>query len=247
MYKTTKALVLREVRYKEADRMLSLMTSDEGLITAKARGALRKTSRTSAATEQLCYSELTLFGNRGRWTVNEGTVLDSFDGLKKDISALALGCYFAQCVEALALEDQPDEPLMRLGLNSLYALSRFIYPQEHIKAAFELRLMILAGYEPELGFCRSCGAAEPERPLLLLNEGGICCRDCRRAEMGESILLSSGCLQAMRYIINSDDRHFMSFRIDDADLKILSKAAERYALAHMGRSFPTLDYWKSVK
>ncbi|MBQ5364205.1 MAG: recombination protein O N-terminal domain-containing protein [Bacteroidales bacterium] len=64
MFQTTKGLILREVRYKEADRMLTILTESEGKITAKARGALRKSSRTGAATQQLTWSELTLFGNR---------------------------------------------------------------------------------------------------------------------------------------------------------------------------------------
>ena len=74
MFNTTNALVLRETRYKEADRILTLLTDKEGKITVKARGALRKSSKTAAATQQLTYSEMTLFGNRGRWTVNEASV-----------------------------------------------------------------------------------------------------------------------------------------------------------------------------
>ena len=49
MFKTLNALVLREVRYKEADRILTLLTDSEGKLTVKARGALRKSSRTAAA------------------------------------------------------------------------------------------------------------------------------------------------------------------------------------------------------
>ena len=68
MFKTVNALVLREVRYKEADRILTLLTDTDGKLTAKARGALRKSSKTAAATQQLTYAEMTLFGNRGiRW------------------------------------------------------------------------------------------------------------------------------------------------------------------------------------
>ena len=50
MYKTTKALVLREVRYKEADRIITVLTPQDGRMTVKARGALRKNSVTAAAT-----------------------------------------------------------------------------------------------------------------------------------------------------------------------------------------------------
>ena len=53
MFKTVNALVLREVRYKEADRILILLTDTEGKITAKARGALRKSSRTAGEGFQL--------------------------------------------------------------------------------------------------------------------------------------------------------------------------------------------------
>ena len=112
MFNTTKALVLREVRYKEADRMLTLFTSTDGKITAKARGALRKGSKTAAATQQLTYGEMTLFGNRGKWTVNEASVIEPFSGLRTDIADFALGCYFAECLEALSVEDQPDAALL---------------------------------------------------------------------------------------------------------------------------------------
>ena len=177
MFKTVNALVLREVRYKEADRILTLLTDTEGKITAKARGALRKSSRTAAATQQLTYSEMTLFENKGRWTVNEAVVREGFKGLRGEMERLALGAYFAECMEAFGVEDQPEPALLQLGLNCLYALSRGLYPPEHIKAAFELRLMCLSGYAPELSCCAVCGK-EPEQPVLSLDHGRLCCRTC---------------------------------------------------------------------
>ena len=151
MFQTTRGLILREVRYKEADRILTILTDSEGKITARARGALRRSSRSAAATQQLTWSELTLFGNRGKWTVNEGSVLEGFTGLRSEIERLALGSYFAECLEAFAVEDQTDAALLQLGLNSLYALSEKLGEPEKLKAAFELWLCCLAGFQPELG------------------------------------------------------------------------------------------------
>ena len=48
MYLNTKALVLRETKYKDADKILTVLTSDEGKLTVKARGALRKSCKYSA-------------------------------------------------------------------------------------------------------------------------------------------------------------------------------------------------------
>ena len=52
MFATIRGLVLREVRYKEADRILTVLTEDRGKLTVKARGALRKGSRSARAAEQ---------------------------------------------------------------------------------------------------------------------------------------------------------------------------------------------------
>lgn len=246
MFDTTKALVLREVRYKEADRILTLISADHGKLSAKARGALRRGSKTAAATQQLTYSELTLFFNKGKWTVNEGVVLEAFDGLRADICALALGCYIAECLDALSVENQPDAPLMQLGLNSLYALSRGMYSHAQIKAAFELRLMCLAGYAPELGGCAVCGAKEPEEPVLSLETGCLCCRRCRTAQSGRTAALCPESLAAMRYIISAPAKQLFSFTLGGAALARLGSAAEDYLLCQTERRFSTLDYYKSV-
>lgn len=246
MFKTVNALVLREVRYKEADRILTLLTDTDGKITVKARGALRKSSKTAAATQQLTYSEMTLFGNLGRWTVNEATVKEGFDGLRADIGSFALGCYFAECVDALSVEDQPDAPLMQLALNCLYALSRGMYTPEHIKAAFELRLMCLAGYTPELSHCAVCGEEEPGDPVLMLERGCVCCRRCA-AGAGQTVKLDTASLNAMRHICSASPKQILSFSLEGEGAKLLSAAAEEYLLLHTERRFPTLDYWKNVK
>ena len=75
MYKTLHGLVLREVKYKESSKILTILTEEEGKITAEARGALRKGSKCSAASQVLTWSELTFFENRGRYTLTEGSVL----------------------------------------------------------------------------------------------------------------------------------------------------------------------------
>lgn len=119
MFKTTKAIILREVKYKEADRILTVLTEDMGKITVKARGALRKGSKTAAATQFLAFSELTMLERNGYWTVSEGSTIEEFKGLRSDIAALALASYFAECTEALSDENNPDPLMLQLILNCL--------------------------------------------------------------------------------------------------------------------------------
>jgi len=245
MFETTKALVLREVKYKEADRILTLFTADNGKITAKARGALRRGSRTAAATQQLTWSDMTLFFNKGKWTVNEASVIEPFDGLKNDIAAFALGSYFAECVEALSIEDQKDPELLSLVLNSLYALSRGLHDPRKIKAAFELRLMSLSGYHPALERCAVCGAEEPGEPMFDLIDGRLFCRSC--CSRGSAVSLDAAALAAMRFILGAPPKQIFSFELTGDPLVTLAFAAEHYLLTQTERSFGTLDYYKQFK
>lgn len=247
MFKTTRGLILREVRYKEADRILTVLTEDMGKMTVKARGALRKGSKTAAATQFLAFSELTMLDRNGYWTVSEGSTIEEFKGLRSDITALSLASYFAECVEALSDEGNPDPLLLQLILNCLFALSNELYPQEHIKTAFEMRLMALSGYEPNLLSCCVCGRSEPEGVRFSPRNGIVCCRECNNASLQASYELCPDSLRALRYIIYAPARKMLAFTLGDDALKRAAKASEAYLLTQTERKFSTLDYWRQIK
>ena len=247
MFRTENALILREVRFKESDRILTALTADAGKLTLAAHGALSKKSRIAAATQQLTYAELTLFEKNGRYSVREGVTKEAFQGLRTDLERLALGSYFAECLEAFSAEDQPDAALLQLGLNSLYALSHDLADPRLIKAAFELRLMCLAGYAPDLEGCAVCGKTEVQEPHLCLESGSICCRDCRKASMGPTERLDEGVLAALRYVVKAPPKQMLSFRLEGKSLDMFSAAAERYLLTQAERGFSALDYWKKLE
>jgi len=242
MDKTIKALVLREVKYKEADRILTVLTED-GKLTMKAPGALRKTSKCSAATQQLTFSELTVYTRMGHWQVREGTVLEAFDGLRSDLERLALAAYFAQVLEAVSDEDVPVPELLQLGLNSLFALSRGLAEPWLIKAVFELRLACLTGYAPELFGCMQCGEAEGAL-YFDQKKGGVFCAHCRDYGVPE---LSSACLAAMRHVTDAPAKKIFSFSLTGDAVGEFSQICEKYLLTQLERGFSTLEYYQSIR
>ena len=238
---------MREVRYKEADRILTVLTAERGKITIKARGALRKGSRMAAASQSLCFSEFTLFGNRGRWTANEGVCLEQFLGLREDIAQLALGAYFAEVLDTVCTEEMPAAETLQLALNALYALSRGIYAPEHIKSVFEMRLMCLEGFAPETDACGVCGREDVKEPLFSLGSGMVHCRDCAAPLDGGFAALDEGSLAAMRHIANAEAKKEFSFVIGEESERRLGGACESFLRRQLDRAFYSLDYWKSVK
>ena len=165
MHISTQGLVLREVNYKESDKLLTVLTAEGGKRTVKARGCRRKGSPLAAAAQLLVYSDMTLFEYRDYFTLNEAESLQQFWRVRSDLERLSLASYFAEVMEAVAVEGRPDPPALSLILNSLYALDRLNRPLELVKAAFELKLMCLEGYEPLLA---GAASVPPERGGALL-------------------------------------------------------------------------------
>ncbi len=247
MYKTLHGLVLREVRYKESSKILTILTEEEGKITAEAKGALRKGSRSAASAQLLVWSELTFFENRSRFTLTEGSVLEDFSALRGELEDYALGCYFAELLEAVSDEDSPNSAALHLGLNALFALSRKLYPSAHIKAAFELRLMCLAGFAPMVERCGDCGTPAPEAPRFSVYGGAVHCAGCSPNAPGKSLPLCQDSLAAMRHVCAADPKKVFSFALDGPAAGRFGRVCEEYVLAQLDRGFKTLDYWKSLQ
>jgi DNA repair protein RecO (recombination protein O) len=246
MYKSTRALILRETKYKEADKILTVLSEDEGKLTVSARGVMEKSSKIAAACQLLTFSDMTLFERGGKLYIKEAQPVEQFLGLREDLAFLALGAYFAELLEAVSDEDSPNPAVLSLGLNSLFALSRGLYSPEHIKAVFELRLMCLSGFEPSLDNCPVCGEA-PRYPVFSTFGGTALCKNCRGSGYGETFPLSAAALAAMRHVVGSEQKKVFSFSIDAQAEKQLSKVCEAYVLAQLERRFSALDYWKSVR
>ena len=231
---------MRETAYKDSSKILTVLTGTEGKLTVSARGALRKNSKLTAATQLLVYSEMTLFSNRDRWTLTEARSLEQFNGLRSDVALLALGSYFAELTEAVADEDSPDPNLLPLCLNALFALSEGIKPPELVKPAFELRLISIAGLAPLLSQCAICGKAVQEDAYLDHVNGNI---KCGEHASSDGAALGRSAIEAARYILDCEPKKVFSFTLDQSARRGLYEAAERYILTQLDRRFRTLDYY----
>jgi DNA repair protein RecO (recombination protein O) len=249
MHMTTNALVLRQVNYKESDMILTLLTQAEGKLTASARGCRKKNSPLAAGCQLLCWSELVLFAYNGRWTVKEAATQRQFRGVRDEVEKLALGCYFAEVTELLAVEGLPCPELLSLILNCLHALDKLDKPMALVKAAFELKALCLAGYEPLLDGCAVCGEETPEQPQFHLREGVLHCARCRSAlEDGVSMPLTPAALAAMRHMAYGDPKRLFSVPqpMSGAELGQLGDLTEAYLHTQLERGFRTLDFYKQM-
>jgi len=245
MYMTIQGIVLRVTDYNDRDALLTLLTAGQGKLTVKARGLRRKNSPLTAPCQLLAYGEFTLFEYRGQYVINEAHSIELFTALRRDLTKLSLGTYFAQAAEVLSQEDLPNPELLSLLLNCLYALSKLNLPEEQVKTVFELRAACLSGYTPDLFGCHVCGSQNPAR--FDISAGRLECIGCRGGESrGIRMPVTPSVLEAMRYICLCDPKKLFAFRIGPETLEILASLTESYLCTQLERGFSTLDFYKSV-
>ncbi len=245
MYLTIQGIVLRVTDYNDRDALLTVLSRNHGKLTVKARGLRRKNSPLIASSQLLAFAEFTLFEYRSQYTINEAHSIELFQGLRRDLTKLSLGTYFAQAAELISQEDLPNPELQSLVLNCLYALDKLEISQELIKAVFELRCACLAGYTPDLYGCHVCGSQSPD--VFDLSSGHLECKTCRsQLSMGIRLPVTPALLDAMRYICFCEPKKLFSFRVGTDTLKMLSDLTEAYLLTQLEQGFSTLDFYKSL-
>jgi DNA repair protein RecO (recombination protein O) len=176
----TEAIVLRSIRYGEADRILHLYSKTRGRIGAIAKGARKPKSRFGGRLEPFFRLDLILHEGRGDlMTVTGATTLDGYPRLRSSGAALTAGARGCDAVLRL-LDGGPNPP----GYNLLSRYLALLDDPDQPRAAeletalsFRLKLALVAGFAPELASCARCGEAEH---LVGFSgaAGGVVCGGC---------------------------------------------------------------------
>ena len=237
VYKS-KGIVLRSIRYGEADRILDLYTQDAGLVSAIAKGIRRTKSRFGARLEPLSCVDFVAYHGRTLDTVTQAEMLRSFRGVREDLARFDAAARMVGSVRALSGGDEADRRVFNLLYNGLDALEEHDSGFEAVEAAFGLKLSILAGYAPQLDVCSNC-AIDPEEaqaPLYFAPDlGGVLCRECRSAT-GDAFPLAPGTLEQLRALIERPIREvFPENGLKEGILRVVRS----HILAHApGNSIP---------
>lgn len=178
----TEAIVLRKLRYGEADSILHLYSDRYGRLGAIAKGVRRSKSRFGGRLEPFFRLELILHEGRGDLlTVTSAETLDAYPKLRENAAALDAGGKAADFVLRLLDDRDCNRPAYNLTANLLALLDREpAAARPAVSLAFRAKLLLAAGFAPELGSCAHCGA---DRALVAFSPsaGGVVCADCREA------------------------------------------------------------------
>jgi DNA repair protein RecO (recombination protein O) len=175
----TEAIVLRSIRYGEADRIVHLYTPHRGRIGAIAKGVRRSRSRFGGRLEPFFRLDLVLHEGRSELlTITSAETLAGHGRLRSDGPALDAAARACDALARLFDTGEPHPEVFNLLCNELALLDAEPARATHAnQLAFRLKLLLAAGLAPQLAACASCGAQEH---LIGFSgaAGGVVCSTC---------------------------------------------------------------------
>ncbi len=172
------AVVLRHTDWGEADRLLVLYTREQGKLRAIAKGARRLRSRKAGHLEPFTRVALLLARGRDLWIVTQAEALESFLALREDLLRTGYAAYVVELLDRFIYEEGPNPALYQLLVETLQRLAG----GEDVFTAvrfYEIRLLDLMGFRPELFQCVQCRAEiQPVDQFFSAAQGGVLCPRC---------------------------------------------------------------------
>jgi len=211
--KTVTAIVTRTAEYKDNDKILTLFTQELGRIDAKAAGCRRQKSPLLPAAQPFVFGEFELFYYKGRYSVNQCDIKETFYPLREDAVRFCAGSSMLALTQYAVQEQEPNITLFSL---LYYALSYLTYGEidpADILICYVLRYLNAIGYCPSIVSCAVCHQDVRTHPdvRFLPRDGGVVCASCRPQARRVNRLS----LEAMRRMLLMEDADMIKVKLPE--------------------------------
>ncbi|MEN6373079.1 MAG: DNA repair protein RecO [Armatimonadota bacterium] len=243
-YRAT-AIVLRRINIGETDRVITLYTREKGKLSAVAKGARKHLSKLAGPTEMFTYGRYFLAAGRDLDIITQAEAKESFPAIRRDLDRIAHATYMAEMINAFVEERDANYGLFDTLLSSLYLLESEIDPTI-VARHFELKMMSMMGYRPELDRCLRCDA-EPSGDGIDFSPslGGRVCAECGPIP-DDAIHMSEEAAQAMRTLLTAEPRMLRNLDFSDEVRKELFRAIRRYVRYRTDRELKSSEFIQAL-
>ena len=228
-----RAIVLRRLDLGEADRIVTLFTVEHGKVRVVAKGSRRATSRIAGHLEPFTAARLLIARTRGLDIVSQAETLNAFPALRTSETAIATAGYFAELVDTLLADEQPNESVYELLLGALGLLNSGRDPRL-VTVILEMGVLRSIGYRPQLDACIACGAAIEAVAQGISMEGGVVCPNCLPGRP-DAAAAGVGALRVLRAIDRGDIERLFGVRVPDDAWRDLDAVLGAYITRIAGR------------
>jgi DNA repair protein RecO (recombination protein O) len=179
----TQAFVLKNIKYKDADKIFTLFSKEMGKISAVARGVRKISSRRAGNLDTLNLVSISIRENLNAFNdIEEVKTLESYKDLKKDLKKSLKAYYLIELIHKSIEEGEQNEDLFNLLQKSLKIMQKTADP-DFVVNYFEMHFMNLLGYKMTLDKCRVCSrvlSKSWEKYFFNVENGSFECGDCSK-------------------------------------------------------------------
>jgi len=237
----TEAIVLRRSDFGEADRLLTVFTPGRGKLRLVAKGARKPSSRKSGHVELFSRGQFMVAVGRDLDIVTQAETLEPFLPLREDLLRTTYAYYVAELADAFTAERDENGHLFRL-LADTYGWLCEAEDLALVARYYELHLLGLAGYQPQLFVCVGCKKPlEPEVSYMSAAEGGILCAKCGRSWVGAT-QLSLNALKVLRFLQTREWDTCRLLRLSPASHAEVERMMYGYITYHLERKLKSVDF-----
>ena len=241
----TDAIVLGHRHLGEADKILTLFSPQEGKVHAVARGVRRPRSSLLGGTQLFCYSNFLLMKGRNLDSVRQCDIKESFHKIRGNLEPMAYGLYFAELLRVSTPMEDKNQQLFRFIIKTMYFLQEW-QDLELLKSIYEIKLMALQGYTPELFYCISCGTKSFERVYFSPALGGVLCQKCRNSDQ-RSIKINHNTLSTLKSLLYGTYEDLLGLKVRDEIKKQINNIMTPFISYHIEKKLKTLQFIKDVR
>lgn len=235
------AIVLKRRDQGEADRLLTVFTRDRGKLTLLAKGVRRPASRKAGHIEPFTSVDLLVAKGKSLDLVTQAETTVAHRALREDLWRSTWAYYVAELADAFTVDEDPQALLFELVAETLDRLNRGEDPGLTVRY-YELHLLGLVGYQPQLFRCVECDALlQPEVNFLSIERGGALCPR-HGAHVAEAIALPVNVLKVLRYLQTRDWAQVAQLQLSPQIGNQLETVLARYIVYHLDRTLRSATF-----
>jgi len=242
----TQAIVLGHFEYGEADRILKLYSLEKGKFSAIAKGVRKISSHKAGHLEPFTHVNLFLARGRDLDIITQAEAINLMMGLRENLQRMAQASYVVEVLDRFTYEEGPNPGLFRLLTQTLGRMET--HPNiETVIRYYEIRLLDLLGFRPQLFECIDCGEAILAQDQFFSPlAGGVACHKCGRAR-AEAWPIDKDVLRYLRHFQRSDWKVVAAIVIPEKIHNEMAAQIEAYFTYLLERRLNTPEFLRKIR
>ncbi len=237
----TEALILKHSDFGEADRLVTVFTPYYGKLRLLAKGARKPSSRKAGHLESFTRTQLLVARGRNLDIITQAQMVESYAALRRDLWRVSNAYYIGELADAFGEELAENRPMYDLLCRALGWVSELPNLRQALRV-FELRLLDVVGYRPELFHCVGCKAAiEPDDNYFSAQEGGVLCPRCGKGR-GGARTIPLAVLKVLRHMQTHDDATCLQLRLQPSTLSMMEQVQAEYLTHVLERRLKSVEF-----